>query len=482
MDTLQQLYSPTKAAAALDIIRRAKECELVYDLENEGNVLREIWQDFSAHPDLTHYPREITAELYLTCGYFLTAYGRAKGVKTYKKRGRNYLCRSIKLFQRCGVEDKVAEARCHLALHYHYEGKDRSAEEILRDAEKCFDGNDLHSAYLKIQVNLLIVYYWTHQYDAALEIIARITPSIVYLDNPALLMFFHGNAGGVHRKRGDMKLAAFHLKEALRFAKRIENERQVGIAYNNLASFCAEIHNFKCAEKFINDALDIFTRFGDKGLTANVLDSKANILREQGRLVEALPVIDQAIGIFRAADNLIELAEAYWTKIQILVGEHRHAEARRVFQSLEADTATNIGEDAVKDYAARLERILRPAVEIHCLDSPDPGIEHLTHDGKLFFEGEKITEKVYLFSVPAHKSRCGFDVVVCVSPRAQSDLRVIKYEGQYLAGNLSFDSLGVFVFDGMMPLERSKIFLVGGIIGYCRADEFADECVNFKAV
>jgi tetratricopeptide (TPR) repeat protein len=485
METLQ-IFSQPKTSAALDIIKKAKECEFSYDLEAEAKVLSEVWRDFDAKPDFKHYPREIAAELYLVCGYFIAAYGRAKAIPDYQERGLNYLTRAIKLFERCRLDDKVAEARCHLALCYHYDGRDDAAEIVLIRAEECFKGNDLHPVYLRIQINFLIVYYWTHRYDAALELIDRITPSITYVNNAQLLMFFHSNAGGVYRRINDAQLAAYHLKEALRFAQRTGSERQTGVANNNLASFCGELRNFHCAEKYIDEAHEIFTRLADPGLLANALDSKANILLEQKKYDDALAAADAALDIFRQSKHDLELAEAYFTKIKILALSRLKDEAIAVFELLRDECLVNIGEKAVNDYGDQLEKLLTPALEFHCADEQS-GIDIVITEAKLFFEGEKITDEVFLFSVPAGKSRCGYDVVVCVSPASANDLQVIRYKGEYLAGNLQYYAtdelpLGIYTLDDILPLEYDETVVIGGIIGYCPLEEIAEDHINFTAV
>src|SRR5687768_9577668 len=141
----------------LEVIKKASIYEFSQNYEIQAEILKDIWGDFNDEPNVTGYPGLVTGELYRICGFFLSNYGRSKGIKDYQERAKNYLTNAIDCFNESQLFDKAAKTRCHLANCYLNEGEEREAESTLLFAEQEFTDSS-HPSFLRIQVNLLLVF------------------------------------------------------------------------------------------------------------------------------------------------------------------------------------------------------------------------------------------------------------------------------------------------------------------------------------
>ena len=87
----------------------------------------------------------------------------------------------------------------------------------------------------------------------------------------------------------------------------------------------------------------MMTELGDTGWLPHALDTHALILMAEGRVREALGVIEDAIREFKKTEDASGHCDALWTRVQCLVGLGRYADAAAGFAGLYAKAGADIG-------------------------------------------------------------------------------------------------------------------------------------------
>lgn len=341
-------------------IKTAQLLELSQDLEELAALFKQtdVLNDLEENPSVEEFPQQVQGEILRLVGFFLSNYGRAKRIAEMQERGKDLLFRAIEYFESVNQWDNAAESKCQIALCYWREGAVAEAETFLEDAESRFVDNKFHPAYLRIQVNRMIILYWSERMAEALKIIKNIKLQVDLSGNDYLRTMFHNQSGLVYTRLNDHDKTVFHLLETVRLSNIIGSKRLSAIALNNLAYCQLSFGDLPDAEDYVEESIGLFTELGDSGWLATVLDTKANIQLACGKTDAALETIKKSLEFLKHSGDALSTVESLWTLVQIYLAENRTSEAMACFAELVQTAKTQIGEFAVKQFAGKLaERI-----------------------------------------------------------------------------------------------------------------------------
>lgn len=343
------------------LIEDARDAELCRNIELSREILSPVWRNIESEPELEAFEPLVKAQLLRLCGFFLSFYGRSRGIRDYQLRGKNLLTHSIAIFEEQGVTDSAAEANVMLALCYWYAGEIEESELILETVENGFSGNELHPVFLQIRVNRLMIHYWKGDQKKGLEILRELKSPMQFCTDLRLVAMYHIQAGIINRAAGIFDQGIFHLNEAIGAARRGNNLRFVGWSLNNLANLYKDINEFDLAYQSIGESIGLLSELGDYGWIPHVLDTKALIDIAQRNFDSALSVIEESIDRFRPTEDYSGLADSLWTKCRCLLNLNRPDEAFVVYGELQHIAAQKIGEAATTKFAQALSR------EVYCV-------------------------------------------------------------------------------------------------------------------
>ena len=168
------------------------------------------------------------------------------------------------------------------------------------------------------------------------------------------LMFHISIRDFLHEYDKQFEKGIFHLNEAIRLAKKTNNQLYVAITLNNLAFLYKEIKDFQKAFDCISKAIDEVNKVKNQGFLPHALDTKALIFLDWNKPKDALETINKSIECFKQGEDYRGLTDALWTKICCLLRSKRTEDAFLLFAKLEKTASEHIGEIAVKKFAKKL--------------------------------------------------------------------------------------------------------------------------------
>lgn len=461
----------------LNIIDAARDAELCRDLERSEGILAEVWPDISIDPDFSDFDRAVAAELYRLCGYFLSSYGRARVLSNFQSRGKDLATKAIGIFKQVGMPDKIAEARVTLALCYHHVGEFSECALILDTAEAQFDGNILHPVYLQIVTNRIGVYYSERDYESALRRIREIESIADLSTDDRLLTMFHNQAGIVYRAVGNPDKSVFHLSEAIRCGKRAKNLRFVAINCNNLAMVYKDLKMFSQAHEQLDDAKTTFLSLNEAGRIPQILDTRALIYLDEGRSLDALSAINEAIRLFSQGEDHGGRADAYWTKCKCLMRLNEPYED--VFAELLQIADTHLGgSERYLDLLNQEREVLAPAVK-----TIYHGIRRIEMPANARYSFEAAVAEYANLSFYFCSKASRVIAVKAVSHISEGAAILFVYDGANRIGQVwreeMSDLLAVNIADEDYTL-LDDVKAVGMPIGWCDVDDLAEQPIRFK--
>ncbi len=452
-------------------IREVRGFEISHDLEGLTDLFisSEFWSDFNKPPDISYFPEQMHGEIMRLSGYFLSNYGRAKQKTEYQERGKDLLFNATAFFEMKGQADKAAESKCQLALCYWREGAINEAEAFLDNAELPFKDNDLHPAFLRIQVNRMIVLYWSDRLVEAESIIESIGFGVEISGNDYLRTMFHNQSGLVYTRLENYEKTIFHLHETVRFTKIIQSPRLTAKALNNLAYCYFKFNNTEKAENCINESIQIFKRLGDTGWLATALDTKANILLAKGDTVGASCAVKRSLEILGNSGDAVSAVETLWTQTQIQLAENNTAAALVSFAELVQIAQINIGEFAVNQYSAKLSEYF-PAPKNQVVK------EDYFYDAVTPIDIDNLEKGEQAFFVPveyAERLNCYDDLVVVIKPDRKAAgkpcVLFLFEQSVFEVGFVEFESfIGMFFIsdETPQPFCGHEAKIIGSIVRY----------------
>lgn len=329
---------------ALTLSERARlRCRLAKRLEDSGEyeaareLLRPFWPGVGASLEVEGLDETAVAEVFLRVGALTGWLGSNAEVSGAQELAKDIISQSVALFEQAGQASRADEARVELAYCYFRVGALDEARVLLKDALKRLDDNDEVRAVALLR--LAVVEGVATKFNDALTILKNAAPLFEESENHSLKGRYHNQLAHALQSLGsaenraeyfdraivEFTAASFHFEQA-------RHTRYHAHVENNLGLLLHALGRFEESHEHLNRARLLFISLGDNVYAAQVNETRARVLLEQGRTAEAEEVARHASNTFERANVLNLLAEALTTHGRALARLGRTGEAHAAFE------------------------------------------------------------------------------------------------------------------------------------------------------
>jgi tetratricopeptide (TPR) repeat protein len=325
---------------ASDPSRRAQQlCALARNLEEAGEfedaraTISEYWQRIGERPRVDGLDDLARADVFLRAGALSGWVGSARQVAGAQEFAKDLITEAATIFEKVGLAERVAEAHTTLAVCYVRSGALDEARAILDQVLVGF-GNQDSDQKLRAVINAAIVEKRSTRPREALRILTDAAPLFEKSDDHALKGKFHNefatvlkNLGLAGRREDYIDRALMQYTAASFNFEKAGHKRFHAAVENNLGFLFVHLEKFEDAHQHLDRARSVLTNFQDKGLVAQVEDTRARAFLGQGMIDQAETVAGGAVKILREGDEQSLLAGVLTTHATALARLARHSEA-----------------------------------------------------------------------------------------------------------------------------------------------------------
>ena len=346
VSNLMRTTSPKLDTAHLTANQEADlRCRTALELKdrNEYDASREamfpIWNgQIGSRPNTKGFSDAMVAEVLLTTGILTGWLGSRNEIKEADDYARDLITESITLFEALGDSRKIAEARAELGYCYWRSGANDEARIWFNEALKrlTIGGNARANAL----IGLSFVEWAEAHYNEALKVLTDNTQLFEKITNHTFVGAFHNQIGiileeigAASKKRTDYFQRAIDeyrlADEQFKLAKNVVYRAHVK---NNIANVLRELHHFREAHQYLEQARRLFMRVGDKVRVAQVDDTRAQVFIAERKYAQAELIARAAARSFERAGRQCFLAETLINQGIALARLHEPTRAQFIFQ------------------------------------------------------------------------------------------------------------------------------------------------------
>jgi tetratricopeptide (TPR) repeat protein len=304
---------------AQSVCAEAKELQEAGEFERARAAISEFWQRIGERPRVDGLDRLTQAEVFLRAGALSGWIGSARQIPGAQETAKDLISEASRIFETFGLKDRVAEARVDLAVCYWREGAYDEARVSLDDALLQLGELDSEQR-LRVFLNQAIVARSSNRYEDALKIHRDAAPFFEVSNNDTLKAKFHNqyatvlkNVGLAGNREDVIDQALVEYSAASFHAEQVGNERFLVAVENNLGFLFTHLAKFEEAHEHIGHGCAMARKLNDKGLLAQLEDSRARAFLAQGRNEQAEAVAREAVKILSEGDEQALLAGAMTT-------------------------------------------------------------------------------------------------------------------------------------------------------------------------
>jgi tetratricopeptide (TPR) repeat protein len=298
---------------------RAKDLEEAGNFAEARNSLSEFWQRIGDRPQVEGLSALAQADLFLRAGALSGWIGSAQQVPGAQEVAKDLISEAARIFEQHQLRERVAEARVDLAICYWREGAFDEARVSLDDAFQQLGDLDSEQR-LRALLSRAIVEKLCHQDEAALKTHREAAPLFQKSTNEALKGKFHNEYAAVLKNLGLSKNSDDFIDRALVeyaaasfYAEQSGNKRFLASVENNVGYLFLRLRRFNEAHQHLDRARALFSALKDKGLVAQVDDTRARVFLAQGNFTKAETLARGSVKALEEGDQLSLLAEALTT-------------------------------------------------------------------------------------------------------------------------------------------------------------------------
>jgi tetratricopeptide (TPR) repeat protein len=314
--------------------------------------MRPLWS-MGEQPKLEGLHASVAPEVLLRVGILTGWIGSKSQFKDAQEIAKNLITESITYFESVADRQKVAAARVELAYCYWRNGELNEARIMLREALKRLttEGTTKARALLK----LVTIENSAARYTDSLKILSENASLFKRITNHTVKGDYHNELAitleeiAASEKRNDYFLQAIQeYKAADHQFKLAGNPIFRASVKNNVGVILFNLSRFKEAHRFLDEARRLTVSFRDKAKTAQIDETRAQVLIAQGNLREAESVARKAVAALRRAGHHCLVADALITQGIALARLRRTERAQFVFQkaievALQVDARSKAG-------------------------------------------------------------------------------------------------------------------------------------------
>ncbi len=320
---------------AQDCCHLAKQLEKAGEYEQACDALGEFWPERHQPPRLDSLDQASQAEVLLRIGALSGWIGSAEQTAGSQETAKNFITRSIELFEALGQSKRAVEAHGDLALCYWREGSFDEARIHLADALQYLEPEqgDLKATLL---MRAGIVEVWAQRLGEASDFYNQAAALLELSEDHALKGTFHNERANLFMRLGlgpqrsdyldraliDYAAASFHFEQA-------GHTRYQASVENNLGFLFLMLEKYPEAHEHLNRARNLFLQTGDQVHLAQVNETRARTLLAEGNVAEAERFARQSVRTLERGDEQALLAEALTTLgiAQARLGNYLRAKA-----------------------------------------------------------------------------------------------------------------------------------------------------------
>jgi CheY-like chemotaxis protein len=317
---------------ALSRDKRAQlQCQIAADFEHRGqyesarDTLAEVWQGVGKRPTLEGLSELTTAEVLLRAGTLSGWLASAAQDQEGQAAAKDLISESITRFEALGELSKAATAQSDLGYCYWREGAYNEGRVLYAEALKKLTDKDDLELRAKILIRSVMVESCSGRYHDALRILTESTQLFEESNSHALKGKFHNDLALTLMFLGKAEHRPDYTDRAIiEFTAASHHFEQAGhasyhaSAENNLGFLHYTIGRYEEAHEHLNAARRLFADAENKGRVAQVDETRARVLLEQGRLRPAENAIREAVRVLSKGGEQGLLAEALTTQGRIL--------------------------------------------------------------------------------------------------------------------------------------------------------------------
>jgi tetratricopeptide (TPR) repeat protein len=318
--TLPKLHTSHLTADERALLR----CQAALDLKDRGEyfgtqeVMRPLWKGMGRRPETKGLHSTVAAEVLLCVGILTRWIGSRDQSREAQTIAKDLITESITVYESLGDVLKVAAARAELAYCYWREGAFGEARIWFETAlqKLTTEGNTRANALL----GLAVVEWADSRYAEALRILTANASLFEKISNHAIKGAYHSQLAMVLRNLVTAENRSEYIQRAINEYQEADNYFKLArnVVFrsdvkNNLGNLLRQLSQFKEAQTYLDEARRLAVSVRDKVRIAQVDDTRAQLLIDEGRLTEAESVARRAVSILEKTDHLCLLADALIT-------------------------------------------------------------------------------------------------------------------------------------------------------------------------
>ena len=308
------------------------------DYEGAREILRPFWKTFGERPDLDGLDPSMRAEMLLHVGILTRWIGSKNQISDAQDTAKDLINESIRMFESMGDSLRVAAARTELGLCYWWAGALDEARIMLTQAlqKLTIEGNTRANAV----IFLAVVECSASQYNRSLKLLTENAPLFRKIPNPTIKGTYHNQLAIVLRKLVTVENRVEFFRRIIREYE--EADRNFKLAHNalfradvknNVGNVLRQMRRFKEAHKYLSEARRLAVIVRDKSVVAQIDDTRAQLLTDEGRLEEAEAVARGSVSNLRKGGQQILLVDSLITHGIVLARLGRNEQAQFTFQN-----------------------------------------------------------------------------------------------------------------------------------------------------
>ena len=307
------------------------------DSAGAQKTMRPYWLRIGEQPNTHGLDLPVVAEVLLCVGILTSWIGSRSEVSEAQDIAKNLLTQSISYFEESKDVVKVAVAQSEIAYCYWREGAVNEARSWLDEALKklTFQGAARARALLKLST----VQWTSGRFREALEVLEQDEALFRKITNPTIKGGYHSELAIIHRNLATTENRREYFQRAVREYKLAEKEFKLAHnpiyradVLNNVGFLQFKLGCYKEAHKYLDEARRLTIRFKDKARTAQIDESRAQVLIAEGKLIDAERIARRAVSVLSKSGRFCLEAEALVTQGVALARLGRTDYARFIFQ------------------------------------------------------------------------------------------------------------------------------------------------------
>ena len=286
--------------AALQKCQSALEKRDKGDYEGAREVMRPLWKRIGERPEVKNLHASVSAEVLICVGILTSWIGSKEELEDAQEVAKDLITEGMTFYESIGDVRRVTAARAEIAYCYFREGALNEARTMLTEAlqKLTTEGNTRARALLR----LAIVECAASRYDDASKILSDNASLFAKIHNHAIIGAYHNQIAMVLRKLATPQNRNDYLQRALRAYQ--EADAHFKLAHNtvfranvknNVGFMFYKLSRFKEAHGYLEEARRLAVSIRNRVQTAEIDDTRAQVLIAEARFKEAEAVAGHAV-------------------------------------------------------------------------------------------------------------------------------------------------------------------------------------------